>query len=100
MNGQRCKYHGGMSSGPTTMEGLARTVAAMLAGLERWRAEQRRLRDLGLLPPRPSRRRWKKPKPKLNEPWFNAVLARFEQRSAARRFDACEPANPTNGAAG
>ncbi len=75
LKGQRCRYHGGMSTGPKTTEGLARTVTAMLAGLERWRVEQRRLRDLGLLPPRPSRPRRRKSKPKTTDPWVAAVLA-------------------------
>ena len=79
LKGQRCKYHGGMSSGPKTTEGLARTVGAMLAGLERWRAEQRRLRDLGLVPPRPPRR--KTLKPKTAPDGFGSGVARDGQRS-------------------
>lgn len=34
----RCKYHGGLSTGPRTPEGKARSLAAMREGLERWRA--------------------------------------------------------------
>ena len=34
----RCKFHGGMSTGPKTAEGLARSVAALQAGYERWNA--------------------------------------------------------------
>ena len=100
LKGRRCKYHGGMSSGPKTTEGLGRTVTAMLAGLERWRIEHRRLRELGLLPPRPSRPRRKKSKPKTTVPWVAAVLARVEQSSAARRFDSGGSADLTNSAAG
>lgn len=32
----RCKFHGGMSTGPKTPEGKARVVAAMVAGRGRW----------------------------------------------------------------
>jgi hypothetical protein len=32
----RCKFHGGMSTGPRTPEGKARVVAAMIAGRRRW----------------------------------------------------------------
>lgn len=32
----RCKYHGGMSTGPKTPEGMARTIAALRAGWKRW----------------------------------------------------------------
>jgi hypothetical protein len=35
----RCKFHGGMSTGPKTPEGMARTVAAMVAGRRRWIAQ-------------------------------------------------------------
>ena len=33
---KRCRLHGGLSTGPTTPEGMARTVAAMKAGRLRW----------------------------------------------------------------
>jgi hypothetical protein len=43
----RCKFHGGMSTGPKTPEGKARVVAAMVAGRRRWvermKAEGRKL---------------------------------------------------------
>jgi hypothetical protein len=32
----RCKYHGGMSTGPKSPAGKARVVAAMVAGRRRW----------------------------------------------------------------
>jgi len=34
----RCRFHGGMSTGPRTAEGKARVVAAMLEGRRRWLA--------------------------------------------------------------
>src|SRR5689334_18686479 len=37
----RCRLHGGMSTGPATPEGLARTVAALKAGRVRWLAQLR-----------------------------------------------------------
>ena len=36
---KRCRFHGGRSTGPTTPDGKARTVAAMKAGRARWLAE-------------------------------------------------------------
>jgi hypothetical protein len=38
---KRCRLHGGWSSGPTTPEGMARTVAAMQTGRQRWLAKLR-----------------------------------------------------------
>src|SRR5262249_33901288 len=35
----RCRLHGGASTGPTTPDGMARTVAAMKAGRLRWLAK-------------------------------------------------------------
>jgi hypothetical protein len=35
----RCRLHGGLSTGPTTPEGMARTIAAMKAGRLRWLTE-------------------------------------------------------------
>jgi hypothetical protein len=32
----RCKFHGGLSTGPKTPEGKARVVAAMIEGRRRW----------------------------------------------------------------
>ena len=36
---KRCRFHGGHSTGPTTPEGMARTLAAMKAGRARWLAK-------------------------------------------------------------
>jgi hypothetical protein len=36
---KRCRLHGGRSTGPTTPEGMARTIAAMKAGRLRWLAQ-------------------------------------------------------------
>jgi hypothetical protein len=36
---RRCRLHGGLSTGPTTLEGMARTIAAMKAGRLRWLAQ-------------------------------------------------------------
>ena len=36
---KRCRLHGGRSTGPTTPDGKARTVAAMKAGRARWLAQ-------------------------------------------------------------
>lgn len=37
----RCKFHGGLSTGPKTPEGMART----LAGLRSWRESQKRIAE-------------------------------------------------------
>ena len=36
---KRCRFHGGHSTGPTTPDGMARTLAAMKAGRARWLAQ-------------------------------------------------------------
>ena len=36
--GGRCRFHGGMSTGPKTPEGKARSIAAERAGYQRWRS--------------------------------------------------------------
>jgi len=33
----RCKFHGGLSTGPRTTEGKARSLAALRQGLQAWR---------------------------------------------------------------
>jgi hypothetical protein len=38
---ERCRLHGGLSTGPKTPEGKARTLAALKAGFRRWVAERR-----------------------------------------------------------
>jgi hypothetical protein len=35
---KRCRWHAGLSTGPVTIEGKARVVAAMNAGRAKWRA--------------------------------------------------------------
>ena len=35
----RCKLHGGLSTGPTSVDGKARTLEALQAGLKRWRED-------------------------------------------------------------
>jgi hypothetical protein len=42
---ERCRFHGGYSTGPTTPDGMARTVAAMKLGRWRW---LRRMRADGI----------------------------------------------------
>ncbi|HEX9182024.1 MAG TPA: HGGxSTG domain-containing protein [Burkholderiales bacterium] len=36
----RCKFHGGMSTGPRTSGGRARSLEALANGLARWRAQR------------------------------------------------------------
>ena len=42
---ERCRMHGGLSTGPRTAEGKARAVAAVKAYWERWRAERELTED-------------------------------------------------------
>jgi hypothetical protein len=42
LRGGRCKFHGGMSTGPKTCEGRARALAASRDGWQRWRARKAR----------------------------------------------------------
>ena len=42
--GGRCKNHGGMSTGPKTPEGKARSLAAAQAGFQRWKAAHKQTR--------------------------------------------------------
>lgn len=37
LRGGRCRHHGGMSTGPRTLEGRKRSLAAMREGWLRWR---------------------------------------------------------------
>ena len=37
----KCRFHGGLSTGPRTPEGKQRAIAAMRAGVERWRESKR-----------------------------------------------------------
>jgi hypothetical protein len=39
--GDRCKFHGGLSTGPLTPEGKAKTLAALQAGYRRWLAAKK-----------------------------------------------------------
>jgi hypothetical protein len=39
----RCRYHGGLSTGPKTAEGRARTLKALREGWQRWRERRARL---------------------------------------------------------
>jgi hypothetical protein len=39
LRGKKCKFHGGMSTGPKTPEGKAKALEAMRAGYGRWRKQ-------------------------------------------------------------
>lgn len=43
LKGGKCKFHGGMSTGPKTPEGKARSLAALKEGYSRWLADCRAL---------------------------------------------------------
>jgi hypothetical protein len=44
----KCKVHGGLSTGPKSDEGMARTVAAMVAGRKRWLENWKRTSNMPL----------------------------------------------------
>jgi hypothetical protein len=44
---ERCRFHGGRSTGPLTEEGKARSLAAMRAGRQRWLEEMRAKKEAG-----------------------------------------------------
>jgi hypothetical protein len=44
---ERCRFHGGRSTGPLTEDGKARSLAAMRAGRQRWLEEMRRKKAAG-----------------------------------------------------
>jgi hypothetical protein len=50
LRGGRCRFHGGLSTGPRTPDGKARSLAALREGWRRWRLQ--RLRPIP---------RWSKP---------------------------------------
>jgi hypothetical protein len=37
LRGNKCKFHGGMSTGPKTPEGKMKAIAAMREGYKKWR---------------------------------------------------------------
>jgi hypothetical protein len=47
LNG-RCRFHGGLSTGPTTVEGKRRSIAAMRAGYKAWLDRTREAKELGV----------------------------------------------------
>src|SRR5260221_1152312 len=46
---RRCRLHGGCASGPRTAAGMTRTLAAMVAGRERWVERMRKAKAMGLI---------------------------------------------------
>ncbi len=64
----RCRWHGGLSTGPRTVEGKARAVAAMVAGRRRWVEKMRALKAEGKIKRFPGGRR-------AGPSWFTARMA-------------------------
>src|SRR6266851_1795719 len=54
---RRCRWHGGATTGPRTIEGKQRTIAAMTAGRRRWLERMQRAKALGLIDKIPTGRR-------------------------------------------
>ena len=46
---KRCRFHGGLSTGPKTPEGKARAIAAMVAGRKLWLERKKRERTAATL---------------------------------------------------
>ena len=82
---ERCRLHGGLSTGPRTVEGKARAIAAMVEGRKRW---VERMEAEG----RPFPRGWHK---KLPEPDREArELVKLLDELRAMRRDAPPPSSP------
>jgi hypothetical protein len=72
----RCRFHGGLSTGPTTPEGKERAVAAMVQGRRRW-VERMKAEGKKFPGGRKAGARWTTP----------AMRARAEEEQAPRTLD-------------
>jgi hypothetical protein len=82
----RCKFHGGMSTGPKTPEGKARVIAAMVEGRRRWLAQ---LKAEGRKFPggrKPGTRIAKKPRPAAPNPTIAVKLPKKYQHMTFDEF--------------
>jgi hypothetical protein len=88
---ERCRFHGGCSTGPLTEEGKARALAAMHAGRQRWLEEMRTKKASGEIERFPGGRKsgsgWVTPRM-----WEQRQLEIMQRLRAAR--EALEPPPP------
>jgi hypothetical protein len=86
----RCRFHGGCSTGPLTEEGKARALAAMRAGRQRW-LDEMRAKAAGQIDRFPGGRKsgtaWVTPRM-----WEQRQIERMQRLRAAR--EALEPPPP------
>jgi hypothetical protein len=88
---QRCRFHGGCSTGARTEEGKARALAAMRAGRQRWMEEMRAKKAAGEIDRFPGGRKsgagWVTPRM-----WEERQIEMMQRLRAAR--EAAEPPPP------
>jgi hypothetical protein len=88
---QRCRFHGGCSTGARTEEGKAKSLAAMSAGRQRWMEEMRARKAAGEIDRFPGGRKsgdgWVTPRM-----WERRQLETMQRLRAAR--EALEPPPP------
>ena len=88
---ERCRFHGGRSTGPLTEEGKARSLAAMRAGRQRWLADMHAKKAAGEIERFPGGR-------KSGGHWITPRMRELREIEAMRRVqdarDALRPPSP------
>jgi hypothetical protein len=88
---ERCRFHGGLSTGALTDEGKARSLAAMRAGRQRWHEEMRAKKTAGEIDRFPGGR-------KSGPRWVTPRMWERRQMETMRRLraerEALEPPPP------
>jgi hypothetical protein len=82
---ERCRFHGGRSTGPLTDEGKARSLAAMREGRQRWLADTRAKKAAGEIKRFPAGR-------KSGPLWLTPRMRQQLATEAIQRFDAQQEA--------
>jgi hypothetical protein len=82
----RCVWHGGLSTGPRTPEGRARTIAASQAGVERWRVKMRLLKQQGLVERFPQGRKKRGTPKRSSDPTIRRAQIVLEKIMAKNSF--------------
>ena len=89
---ERCRFHGGCSTGAITVEGKARSLAAMHDGWQRWHEEMRVKKAAGEIDRFPGGR-------KSGPRWVTPRMRELREIEAMRRVqdarDALRPPSPT-----
>jgi hypothetical protein len=88
---ERCRFHGGCSTGPSTEDGKATSLAAMRAGRQRWLAEMHEKKAAGAIKRFPGGR-------KSGGRWITPRMQELREIEAMRRVqdvrDAARPPSP------